>query len=169
MNGETAVLSARAGDLRRAFDQGFASPPAPADNEGEGVLAICAGGEACAVPLGQTHGLFADAKVVALPGRLPAFMGITCLRSGIVAVYSLRTFFGHPPAGEPMRWLLLAGGRQQPFALAFEAFDAYARLPPGAISVSGRGGHIQGSATIAGERRATLSLVSIAAALSAKP
>jgi purine-binding chemotaxis protein CheW len=166
MSSEIATLSGRAEALRRAFDRAFAEAPAAANEAGEGMLALRAGGEDFAVPLAEVHGLFADRKLVALPGPAPAFLGIACLRSGIVAVHSLAGFFGHAPSAAPMRWMLLAGGRGRPFALAFEHFDGYARAPAGAISVSARGGHIQGTALIADAHRAILSLSSIAAALS---
>jgi purine-binding chemotaxis protein CheW len=169
MSSDIAMLSGRAEALRQAFDRAFAQAPAAADEAGEGMLALRAGGEAFAVPLAEVHGLFADRRLVALPGPLPAFRGIACLRSGIVAVYGLADFFGHPSSAAPMRWMLLTGGRDRPFALAFEHFDGYARAAAGVIAVSARDGHIRGSALIAGARRAILSLSSIAAAISAKP
>jgi purine-binding chemotaxis protein CheW len=168
MSGEEHELSVRANALREAFDNSFASQPAAAIDAFEGVLAIRVCGEPYAVALAEVHGLFVDRKVVPLPARSSESVGITCLRTGIIAVYSLRVFLGYPSAETPARWLISAGERQ-PFALAFERFEAYARVPRAqflSVPAAGREGHVQGTATIAGERRPIISLRSIARSIS---
>jgi chemotaxis signal transduction protein len=170
MIGEDNMISARAHALRETFDRGFAHIPAAAGDAFEGVLAIRVCDEPYAVALEEVHGLFVDRKVVALPGRCSESMGITCLRTGIIAVYSLRAFLGYPPVETPARWLISTGERQ-PFALAFERFDSYARVPRSeflSAPQTGREGHIQGTTTIAGERRSIISLRSILRSISTR-
>jgi chemotaxis signal transduction protein len=157
-------LSLRADALRETFDQSFATLPIVGDDAFEGMLAIRVCGDPYAIALGEVHGLFVDRRVVPLPGRSSQSIGITCLRTGIVAVYSLRAFLGYPPVDAPARWLISAGERHG-FALAFEQLDAYARVPRSQLlsaPASEREGHLHGTATIAGERRAVISLGSIA-------
>ena len=163
MIGEDAAISTRARMLRENFDSGFAHPPAAERDAFDGVLTIRVCGEPYAVALDEVHGLFVDRRVVPLPARCPESMGITCLRTGIVAVYGLCAFLGYPLTETPMRWLISVGERQQ-FALAFERFEAYARVPRSQLlpaPATGGDGHIQGTATIAGERRPVISLRSI--------
>lgn len=160
-------LSLRADALREIFDQSFAALPVVADDAFEGMLAIRVCGDPYAIALSEVHGLFVDRRVVPLPGRASQSMGITCLRTGIVAVYSLRAFLGYPPVDAPTRWLISAGERQ-PFALAFERLDAYTRVPRSQLASAPDGereGHLQGTATVAGERRAVISLSSIACSI----
>lgn len=157
-------LSLRADALREIFDQSFAALPVVRDDAFEGMLAIRVCGDPYAIALSEVHGLFVDRKIVPLPGRASQSMGITCLRTGIVAVYSLRAFLGYPAADAPTRWLISVGERQ-PFALAFEWLDAYARVPRSQLASAPTGereGHLHGAATVAGERRAVISLTSIA-------
>jgi chemotaxis signal transduction protein len=170
MTGEESLISTRAQALRETFDRGFAHLAAAGGDTFEGVLTIRVCGEPYAVALGEVHGLFVDRKIVPLPARCSESMGITCLRTGIVAVYSLRAFLGYPPAEVPARWLISAGERQ-PFALAFERFEAYARVPHSeflSAPATSRDGHIQGTATIGGERRSIISLRSIAQSISTR-
>jgi purine-binding chemotaxis protein CheW len=164
MSADEGGLSLRADVLRDIFDQSFAAAPAVADDAFEGMLAIRICGDPYAVALTEVHGLFVDRKIVPLPGRSTQSMGITCLRTGIVAVYSLRALLGYPPADMPMRWLISAGERQG-FALAFERLDAYARVPRSQFLTRAtieRETHLRGTATIAGEQRSIISLTSIA-------
>lgn len=168
MTGEETVVSARAAALREAFDRGFALPPMVTDDVSEGVLTIRVGGEPYAVALREVHGLFVDRRVVPLPGRLSETLGITSLRTGIVAVYSLRAFLGYPPVEAPMRWLLSAGDGRA-FALAFEQFDAYASVSRAELqfaSTASQRAHIRGTVAIAGERRPVISLQSITRSIS---
>jgi purine-binding chemotaxis protein CheW len=164
MSTDEGALSMRADVLRQIFDESFAAAPVIADETFEGMLAIRVCGDAYAIALSEVHGLFVDRKVVPLPGRSSQSMGITCLRTGIVAVYSLRALLGYPPSDTPARWLISAGERQA-FALAFERLDAYARVPRSQIlsaPATERETYLQGTAAIAGERLSIISLGSIA-------
>ena len=168
MIGEENTMAARAHALRETFDRGFAIPPPQIDDALEGMLTIRVNGEPYAVSLSEVHGLFVDRRVVPLPSRFSESLGITCLRTGIVAVYSLRAFLGYPPVEMQTRWLISTGARH-PFALAFEQFEAYASVPRSELlpmPPASRSKHIRGTATIAGERRSIISLNSIMQSIS---
>lgn len=169
--GQGALTQAQV--LRDAFDRGFAASSDAPDQSAENVLALRVGGGAYAVLLGQTGGLFTDRKIVPLPGKSPAFLGITCLRTGIMPVYSLRAFLGYPPAKTPARWLVSAG-QGRAIALAFDDFETYARVlstdfSPTPVAERKQHGHIQATALIAGERRSVISLDSILQAVADTP
>ena len=130
-------LSARLAELRRAFDGSFAHPPAAAaDGERvEHLLAVRAGDHAYAVRLAQVRSLHAVRRIVAAPGREPAFLGLTGLRGAVVPVYGLAAWLGHE-AGRAPAWFVLAAG-SDPVAMAFEGYDGHRTVPRGQLPPGG--------------------------------
>ncbi|MDC8758556.1 chemotaxis protein CheW [Janthinobacterium fluminis] len=107
--------------LRRQFDDGFAQAPAALAAAPLALLAIRAGDCAYALRLAQIAGLHADRHITALPGALPALLGVSGFRGQVAPVYDLAALLGHERAAAP-RWLVLVRG-PQPLALAFDAFE----------------------------------------------
>jgi chemotaxis signal transduction protein len=120
----------RAAELRSAFDRAFAEPVLTDTSSKEDLLAIRAGAQACAMRLSEITGLFADKRIIRVPGGVAALLGIAGFRGAIVPVYSLPTLLGHA-ASQPPRWLVMATAA--PVALAFEAFEGQLRVPQDAI------------------------------------
>jgi chemotaxis signal transduction protein len=153
----TTAQPSRAEILRLAFDRGFAAPPQPAAEDTERLVAIRVGPDPYAVRVTEISGLFADKKIVPVPTPLPALLGVTGLRSGIVAVYSLRALLGQAPASDTPRWLFATAE----VALAFDALDGYARVAPSEIARTNGGTaaeHVRATVRIGG---ALCSLVSV--------
>jgi chemotaxis signal transduction protein len=126
MSSADAVTS-RVDELRTGFDRAFAEPPRRHDIEFSELLAIRAGRRRYALRLSQTSGLFSDRPITALPGPLPALLGIAGFSGTIVPVYDLGALLGHPTP-EPPRWLVLAAGTPA-VALAFHDLDGHRRVP----------------------------------------
>jgi chemotaxis signal transduction protein len=131
--------SARAGQLRRDFDQGFAEPLRSGKEELEALLTLRVGGEPYAVKIAEITGLIADRRIVSLPAMAPAFLGIVGLRGSVVPVWSLGALLGYAANTEVPRWLILAGGdgNRQALGLAFEQYDGHRSVPRTALSESG--------------------------------
>jgi purine-binding chemotaxis protein CheW len=126
-----STIAHRAEELRTAFDRAFAEPPAAATGSTEvDFLAFRAGPEPYAVRLAEVGGIYANRKIVKLPGGPAAQLGVAGFRSIVMPVLDLSLLLGHQAAGTP-RWLMVAAGT--PLALAFEVFDGHLRLPPSAI------------------------------------
>ena len=121
--------------LREEFDRSFAALPAePVPSEE--LLAIRVGSSSYAVRLRDVSELVAGHPVSRLASTTPSLLGLASLRGGVVPVFSLASLLG-AAAGLPLpattpRWLLLCSG-QEPFALAFDGFDGYLRLPAAAL------------------------------------
>ncbi|GGK24532.1 hypothetical protein GCM10010124_16310 [Pilimelia terevasa] len=124
-------LADRLAPLRASFDLSFMEPPRPAGDSGAHLLAIRSGGRPYALWVADTAGLFTDRPVTALPGPLPALLGVATFRGAVVPVYELAAVLGHPTGGVP-RWLVLVAGTPA-LALAFDALDGHLRLPPEAV------------------------------------
>ncbi|HVJ53731.1 MAG TPA: chemotaxis protein CheW [Aliidongia sp.] len=130
------AISARAAELREAFDRSFAAPPRPDEGAAEDLLAIRIGGDPYAVRLSEIAGVHTDRKIVRVPGAPAALLGIAGFRGAIVPVYGTRDLLGDPgPAG---RWLMLAAAA--PIALSFELFEHHLRVPAGAVKPQEAGG-----------------------------
>ena len=156
--------------LREAFDRAFAEAPVADGERSESFLGIRVGGDAHAVALAEVGGLFADRKIVPLPGAAE-LLGVAGLRGEIIPVYSLRALLGYAPAEEPARWLIYSGD-EQAVAFAFDQFDGYARVIPSELSsVPGAAarGYIHATATIMGMRRSIISIRSIMNSITSRP
>jgi chemotaxis signal transduction protein len=119
-------VQSRLAELRAAFDRSFAEPVRPHDHAQVELLAVRVGGRPYALRLSQTSGLHPDRPVTALPGPVPALLGVAGFGGGILAVYDLAALLGHPGGDRP-RWLVLAAG-SPPLAFAFGELDGHLRV-----------------------------------------
>ncbi|MDC0740315.1 chemotaxis protein CheW [Polyangium mundeleinium] len=153
-------------ELRHAFDASFATPPRHADQSGELVLAIQAGGQGYAIRLSDIDGVHECRKVVSLPGSPPGLLGITGIRGRLFAVHALGALLGLPMWNEKPRWLLIAGGAE-PVALGVASIEACLEVSPAdllpALSTKDGEGHIREIVTLAGQTRGVLVLESLVA------
>ena len=115
-------------DLRRSFDQAFASPPRRAQDEVEPLLAIRVAGSPCALKVREIAGLATGRRIVPLPSRISELLGLAGIRGRLVPVYSLAALLGYGQGTAPERWLLQCGTDER-FGLAFEEFEGYLRAP----------------------------------------
>jgi chemotaxis signal transduction protein len=115
----------RAAELRLAFDHGFAQPISIDTTFKEDLLAIRAGGQPHAIRLSEISGLFADKKIIRIPGSDPALRGVAGFRGTILPVYGLESFLGGAGNQTP-RWLAVAVAA--PVAFAFETFERQLRV-----------------------------------------
>ncbi|MBS2024383.1 MAG: chemotaxis protein CheW [Deltaproteobacteria bacterium] len=120
-------------ELRRAFDASFAAAPASASEDTADLLALRLAGDAHAVRLEELTGLVRVPKLLPVPARAPAFLGLVGLRGLLVPVFSLAEVLGYPAPREVPRWMLLCG-KSEPLGLAFDDFEAFLRLPLSAIT-----------------------------------
>jgi chemotaxis signal transduction protein len=123
-------ITARAAQLRLAFDAAFAEPVRLDATLNEDLLAVRVGTQAFAIRLSEISGLFADKKITPVPGGHAALRGVAGFRGTIVPVYDLQTLLGHGNAQTP-RWLVVAAAA--PVALAFEVFDGQLRVARDAV------------------------------------
>ena len=89
-------VTGRVQRLRDDFDRSFAEPAVSHDAEHVELLAIGAGGRSYAIRLSQTWGLHPDRPITALPGPLPALLGLAGFTGTAVPVYDLAALLGHP-------------------------------------------------------------------------
>lgn len=125
MSGPETRLGRTASELRRAFDQTFATLPDAGVRKSRDFLAIRVGTDGYAIDLAEVAALFADKSITRLPNSAPEFLGIAGFRGAVVPVYDLRVLLGYP-AKEMPRWLVTAAA--MPIAFAFDAFDRHLRL-----------------------------------------
>ena len=134
MTERQSSATARAADMRLAFDRAFADPARLDTATTESLLAIRIGTQPCAIRLSEITGVFADKTITRVPGSGTALLGIAGFRGAIVPVYGLRTLLGQsgdPPGSGTPRWLVIAAAAS--VALAFDAFDGQLRVAPDAI------------------------------------
>jgi len=124
---EVGTIAERIAGLRGEFDRSFTQPARRHDVEHVELLSIVAGGRRYAMRLSQTSGLFPDRPVTALPGPLPALLGVAGFGGTIVPVYDLAALLGHALPERP-RWLVLAAGAPA-LALAFHELDGHVQVP----------------------------------------
>jgi chemotaxis signal transduction protein len=130
MSDISSGVGERAAELRLAFDRVFAEPIRLDTTAKEDLLAIRIGTQAFAIRLSEITGLFADRKIVPVPGSHAALRGIAGFRGTLVPVYDLQALLGHSTA-QSSRWLVIAAAA--PVALAFEAFEGQLRVSRDAI------------------------------------
>src|SRR5690606_6356088 len=99
-------VTARAAELRRDFDAGFAQPPpAPAPPPLD-LLAIRVADQHRALRLDEVARLVVDLRVTPLPSVHPELLGLAAPRGTAVPVFDLRLLLGLPAEG-PLRWAVL--------------------------------------------------------------
>jgi purine-binding chemotaxis protein CheW len=130
MNVIETPLNERAAELRSAFDRLFSQAPNGDIAVVEALLAIRVGSNPYLVRLTEVSGLFPDKKVTWLPSHVPELLGLAGLRGTVLPVYDLGMLLGCPKSAAP-RWMLVTAGR--PVGLAFDGFEGYLSVRPGAI------------------------------------
>jgi purine-binding chemotaxis protein CheW len=130
MKGQPTSLATHAEALRQSFDRSFAEPVGAVAAAQEGLLAIRIGAERCALRLSEIGGVFVDKKVMAVPGSVPALLGVSGFRGAVIPVYNLHALLGHA-APETLRWLVTVAGAS--IALAFERYEGHMRVAPEAF------------------------------------
>ncbi len=162
------TVAGRLAGLRTEFDRSFAEPARRHDAEHVELLAVRAGDRPYALRLSQTSGLFPERPVTALPGPVPALLGLAGFGGAIVPVYDLAALLGHAVPDRP-RWLVTATGTP-PLALAFHALDGHVRVPADVIvteAAEGPGGPVRGMVPLAGGTRPLVDLPATRAAVHA--
>lgn len=137
---EARSLSAKARELREAFDATFAVPPPPPNPSTVALLLVRAGGELLALKRDEMTGFVRGEGIALTPGRSPEFLALAGLRGGLWPVWSLAGLFGRAPAPAGATcWLVLAEARADaPCAFACEAFEKMIFVPETAISAPAR-------------------------------
>lgn len=120
-------------ELRRAFDEARAIPFSEgAEERADNLLAIRISGDAYAIKVSEITGLATGRKVVRVPGPIPELLGLAGIRGTLVPVYSLHALLGYGSDAEQPQWLALCG-TEECFALAFNEFQGYLRIPRGQL------------------------------------
>jgi chemotaxis signal transduction protein len=126
-NGSGGSDSARALELRRAFDASFALPARGRVADVERLLLLHFGGDGYAFRLAEIGGLSAARKIVPIASAVAEVLGLAGVRGNLVPVYSLSALLGYGIEAEAPRWFV--GCRDpEPIALGFAGFDGYAEL-----------------------------------------
>lgn len=121
-------LKERLEQLRRSFDEVFARPAVVANRDAQDFLIVRPSeAEAYAIRVSEITGIVRDRKIVALPTRSGACLGLAGVRGRTVPVYDLAERLGHAPAGREARWMILAAGTPE-IALAFSEVVEYLRV-----------------------------------------
>lgn len=126
-----APVSYSAAILAEEFDRNFAAAPPGEIAQAENALAVRLCDDPYAIRAGEVAGLFRDHRVVQLPSREPALLGVAGFRGRIAPVYDLGVLLGYPARVLP-RWLLLALGGE--VALAVTSFEGQLSLSHGDVA-----------------------------------
>ncbi|HKP94954.1 MAG TPA: chemotaxis protein CheW [Fibrobacteria bacterium] len=118
----------KAARMRKDFDHGFSLPAREGSPESEDLLAVRLYGDGYALRVGEITGVSAGRKILPLPGAGAALLGLAGIRGVLVPVWDPAALLGYPSARREPRWLVTASG-EAPWALAFEEFDGYFRVP----------------------------------------
>jgi chemotaxis signal transduction protein len=126
---ELATVTAKAAELRNAFDRARAVPwETAAVEQIENLLAIRVSGDALAIRLSEISGLATDRKIVAFPSPIPELLGVAAIRGRLIPVYSLAALLGYSANASHGRWLALCG-TEEPVGLAINDFEGYVQVP----------------------------------------
>lgn len=162
--------TAKAEELRAAFDAAFARPAEAPGHGSVALLALRVGGAPVAVRVLETAGLMAARPITPVPSRRPELLGVAGVRGAIVPVYSLARLLGHPDEGDP-RWFVLAAAGGERVALAVSAFERHVVAPPSALRPAAHGAANAHSAEAlhdAGEVRPVLAVASLVGAITVR-
>lgn len=122
MNSPMDLVSQSLAEMRREFDSTFAAPPADLREDRESLITIRLAGEALAVRTAHVTGLAKLKRIVPVPSRMPALLGITAVRGALFPAYDLASLLGFPATGSEHSWILFAN-RETPVGLAFDEFE----------------------------------------------
>lgn len=129
---ESIVAGGHAAELQRAFDRSFAEAPRETNVAIFDLLAIEVAGDPYALALSEVAGLSVDRAITPLPTPVPELLGLAGFRATLVPVYDLRALLGYSGRGAP-RWIVTLAG-EAPLGLAFDRFEAHARVPLAALT-----------------------------------
>lgn len=129
----TDVSHARAGELKRIFDQAFALPPETKEENARDMLGITLYGNAYALALSDVAGVYSNKKIARTPSTERGLLGIAGFRGAILPVYDLGVLIGLPPSANP-RWVAVI--KPGDIAVAFESFDGHLRVPTADIAAN---------------------------------
>jgi purine-binding chemotaxis protein CheW len=114
-------------ELRRAFDQSFAEPPATGGVQTEDLLEVRFGGSPYALRLNELAMLISDVRVTPVPSPMPELLGVAGLRGAIVPVYDIGALIGHRTDSAHW-WLAIAAG-EPAVGFAFSGLERHRRVP----------------------------------------
>lgn len=125
MNAEDSEkMSALAQDLRREFDERFASPPVMTSPATEEFVLMRAGSSLFALSVGDFSRLLRCPKITPLPSENRAILGLVGTLGSLSAVYDAGVLFGTTEVTASGAWLLTL--KCDPScALLFSASDGY--------------------------------------------
>ena len=126
MNSPTDLVQSVA-EMRGEFDNTFATPPADPNEDRESLITIRVAGEALAVRTAHVTGLAKLRRIVPVPSRMPALLGITAVRGALFPAYDLATLLGFPATGNEHTWILFAN-RETPVGLVFDEFEGQVEI-----------------------------------------
>jgi len=121
-------------ELRLAFDQSFANPPAQAGAATVNLLSIRVAGEPYAIRVDEISQLIAGGRITPVPSPTPSLLGIAGIKGRFIAAYSLAMLLGYPRGGENLKWLAVCG-KKQAFGLAFAEFEHLFQVASSAFSI----------------------------------
>lgn len=127
MNDSRQGLIERVAELREAFDRSFALPLAQSPETKQMFLVLGVGTERYAAALDGFLGIEHGRKIVPLPLRSAALLGLAGFRGQLVPVVSLASLLGNAGGPEPPTWLAYCKG-PTPVALAFDRFEGSVRV-----------------------------------------
>jgi len=152
----------RAGEMRLAFDRGFAEQPRTDTALRESFLAIRLGTTAYALRLSEVSGMFFNKKVTRIPTSHAALFGLASFRGAVMPVYDLHALLGFP-ASSTVRWLVTTSAAA--VALAFDSFEGHLQISREAVVPPGTGegsrDHVHEFVRTAGDIRAVVDLASV--------
>jgi chemotaxis signal transduction protein len=162
-----ARVGATAAALRSLFDERFTVAAVSNPERLEDLLAIRVGADPYVLCLSEIAGLYADRRVVAVPGPVSQLLGIVGLRGTMAPVYDLAALLHYPSAASP-RWMVIAGG-PQPVGFAFESFEAHVQVARASLvndeeqatSAVTTGQHVRGNVRVAGALRPIIHIPSV--------
>jgi purine-binding chemotaxis protein CheW len=119
-------------EMRRTFDQAFASASAAATEMVERLLLVQVGAKPFVIRNGDISGLAKAKRIVPAPSRHPELVGIAGIRGVLIPVFNLAKLVGLEARSEELHWLALVTGEQS-IALAFDEFEGQADVAHEAI------------------------------------
>lgn len=161
--------SAGLAELRRAFDETFATPAELEREELRALIEIRVGCDSMVLRADQITGIGRCRRIVPVLSRIPELIGIAGMRGAMVPVFDLAALLGRPPGTRQPPWIALAHA-ESPVALAFEEFEGQVEVKRTCLfddesSPSRR--HVRQLARIGSSVRAVIDVASVAEAIRA--
>jgi len=123
----TDGLDERAKDLRKAFDDAFASPSLSPQADWIELLLIQTSGQRLAIRVLELAGVEAGRNVVQIPAVRPGLLGLSAVHGQLVPVYELGFLLGFRSRDSAPRWLALRRD-QELLAFAFDELEGSCRI-----------------------------------------